>query len=69
MESILTPALIVAVIGLVAGIILTVASKLMYVPVDERVAAVREALPEQTAVPADMQDAMTMRQRWAQIRA
>ena len=45
MESILTPAVIVAVIGLVAGIILTVASKLMYVPVDERVAAVREALP------------------------
>lgn len=45
MGSILTPAIIVAVIGLVAGIILTVASKLMYVPVDERVTAIREALP------------------------
>lgn len=45
MGSIIFPAIMVAVIGLVAGIILTIASKLMYVPVDERVAAVREALP------------------------
>lgn len=45
MGTILLPAVIVAVIGLVAGIILTIASKLMYVPVDERVAAIREALP------------------------
>ena len=45
MGTIILPAIIVAVMGLIAGIILTVASKLMYVPVDERVAAVREALP------------------------
>ncbi|MDO4546022.1 MAG: RnfABCDGE type electron transport complex subunit B [Bacillota bacterium] len=45
MGTIVLPAIIVAVVGLVAGIILTIASKLMYVPVDERVAAVREALP------------------------
>ncbi|MEI3517974.1 MAG: (Fe-S)-binding protein [Clostridia bacterium] len=31
--------------GLIAAVILTVASKLMYVPVDERVAAIREVLP------------------------
>ncbi len=45
MGTIVTPALIVAAIGLIAGIILTVASKLMYVPVDEKVAEIREILP------------------------
>lgn len=45
MNTIIIPAAIVAVIGLIAGIILTVASKLMYVPVDEKVAAISEALP------------------------
>lgn len=45
MTMILIPAAIVAGIGLIAAVILTVASKLMFVPVDERVAAVREVLP------------------------
>ncbi|NLD19645.1 MAG: RnfABCDGE type electron transport complex subunit B [Clostridiales bacterium] len=45
MGTILLPAIIVAAVGLIAGIILTIASKLMYVPVDEKVAAVREVLP------------------------
>lgn len=45
MGTIVLPAIIVAVIGLIAGIILTIASKLMYVPVDEKVLAIREVLP------------------------
>ena len=45
MSTIIIPAAIVAVIGLIAAIILTIASKLMYVTVDERVAAIREVLP------------------------
>ncbi len=45
MGAVVLPAIIVAVIGLVAGIILTIAAKLMFVPVDERVAAIREVLP------------------------
>lgn len=45
MGTIVVPAIIVAAVGLIAGIILTIASKLMFVPVDERVAAIREELP------------------------
>ncbi|MEG0829263.1 MAG: RnfABCDGE type electron transport complex subunit B [Anaerovoracaceae bacterium] len=43
--SMLIPIAVVVVIGLVAGIILTIASKLMFVPVDEVIASIREALP------------------------
>ena len=43
--NVLTPVLIVVIIGLVAGVILTVAAKVMFVPVDERVSAIREVLP------------------------
>lgn len=43
--NILIPVGIVVVIGLIAGIILTVASKLMYVPVDQVVLDISEALP------------------------
>lgn len=45
MGTIVIPAIIVAAVGLIFGIILTIASKLMFVPVDEKVAAIREALP------------------------
>ena len=45
MGTIIIPAFIVAVVGLIAAVILTIASKLMYVPVDEKVAAIREVLP------------------------
>ena len=45
MGTIIIPAVIVAVVGLIAAVILTIASKLMYVPVDEKVAAIREVLP------------------------
>lgn len=45
MGTIVVPAIIVAAVGLIAGIILTIASKLMFVPVDERVSAIREELP------------------------
>lgn len=41
----LIPVLVVALIGLIAGIILTIFSKLMAVHVDERVAMIREVLP------------------------
>ncbi|MEE0772879.1 MAG: RnfABCDGE type electron transport complex subunit B [Anaerovoracaceae bacterium] len=45
MGTIVLPAIIVAVVGLIFGIILTVASKLMYVPVDEKISAIRDILP------------------------
>lgn len=41
----LIPVGIVVVIGLVAGIILTIASKVMFVPVDQMVIDIREQLP------------------------
>ena len=45
MQAILTPVLIVTLIGIISGVILTVAAKYMAVPVDERVQNVRECLP------------------------
>lgn len=45
MEKFIAPILIVVGIGLIAGIILTLAAKFMAVKVDERVAKLREALP------------------------
>lgn len=45
MSSVYTPVVLVVVIGLVAAVILTIASKVFYVPVDERVTAVRDVLP------------------------
>ena len=45
MHDILIPVIIVAVIGLIAGIILTVLSKVLYVAVDEKQAAIRDVLP------------------------
>ncbi len=36
MGTVVLPAIIVAAVGLIAGIILTIAAKLMFVPVDER---------------------------------
>ena len=45
MSSIIVPVIIVAVVGLVAGIGLAVASVVFAVPVDEKAAAVRECLP------------------------
>ncbi|MCL2487194.1 MAG: RnfABCDGE type electron transport complex subunit B [Oscillospiraceae bacterium] len=43
--TILLPVLLVAAVGLLCGILLTVAARLMAMPVDERVEAVLEALP------------------------
>ncbi|MBQ0078308.1 MAG: RnfABCDGE type electron transport complex subunit B, partial [Eubacterium sp.] len=45
MSTIFVPAIIVAVVGLIAGIVLTIASKIMFVPVNEKVAAVQEVMP------------------------
>lgn len=45
MDGIMFPVLIVSVIGIISGIILTVAAKFMSVPVDERVTNIREVLP------------------------
>ena len=39
------PILIVCIVGIVAGVLLTIAAKIMYVPVDERVEQLTEALP------------------------
>lgn len=45
MSGYLIPVLLVCIIGIVAGVILTIAAKLMFVPVDERVSACTDALP------------------------
>jgi len=45
MEGIIFPVVVVSVVGLLAGLMLTVASKYMAVEVDERVANVRAVLP------------------------
>ena len=45
MSAIILPVAIVAIIGIVSGVILTVADKFMSVPVDERVSNVRAVLP------------------------
>ena len=45
MSAILTPVLIVAIIGLICGLVLSIASKVFYVEVDERVTQLREVLP------------------------
>lgn len=45
MSGVMTPVIIVVVAGLVASTLLTIASKVFYVPVDERVTQVREVLP------------------------
>ena len=45
MEAIVMPAVLVSLIGILSGVVLTVAAKYMSVPVDERVKAVRDVLP------------------------
>ena len=45
MEAILTPVLLIVAIGFVLAVILTIASKVFYVPVDETVANLRAELP------------------------
>ena len=45
MSAILTPVLLVVAVGFVLAIILTIASKVFYVPVDETVANLRAELP------------------------
>ena len=45
MSVYLYPVLLVCVVGAIAGIMLTIAAKVMYVPVDERVEQLTEALP------------------------
>ena len=42
----LIPALILGVCGLLAGVLLTVAAKVFYVKVDERVSQISESLPQ-----------------------
>lgn len=45
MTAIFMPVAVVAIIGVFAGVLLTVAAKFMSVPVDERVSGIREMLP------------------------
>ena len=45
MSSVVFPVVLLVIVGLIAGIILTVASRLMFVPVDETVQKLSEALP------------------------
>ena len=45
MASIIIPIALLSVLGIVAAVMLTVAAKVMYVPVDERIEALSEALP------------------------
>ena len=61
MGTVVLPAIIVAAVGLIAGIILTIAAKLMFVPVDERVAAIEEVLP---GANCGAQDVLIMPRLW-----
>ena len=45
MNPILTPVLLVVALGFVFAVILTIAAKAFFVPVDETVVKLREALP------------------------
>ena len=45
MNPILTPVLLVVAMGLVFAVILTIAAKVFFVPVDETVIKLREQLP------------------------
>lgn len=45
MSVYLYPVLLVCIVGVIAGVMLTIAAKIMYVPVDERVEQITEALP------------------------
>ena len=62
MHLIIIAVVIVSVIGLIAGLGLAVASKVMAVPVDERLRRFRAALPAQTAARAASPAAQAMRQ-------
>ena len=55
----ITGIVIVVVIGLIAGLILSVASIVFAVPVDEK--------QEQTAAPADFPDATAMQRLWRKV--
>ena len=45
MTTYIIPILLVSITGVIAGVMLTIAAKIMYVPVDERIEACTEALP------------------------
>ena len=45
MTAIIIAVIVVTVIGIICAVVLSVASKLMYVPVDERVTKLSEVLP------------------------
>lgn len=45
MNALIFPVALVTIIGIVSGVILTLAAKFMHVPVDERVSNIREVLP------------------------
>lgn len=68
MNPILTPVLLVVALGFVFAVILTIAAKVFFVPVDETVVKLREALPGANAAAADSRAAMITRQLWRQIR-
>lgn len=68
MNPILTPVLLVVALGFVFAVILTIAAKVFFVPVDETVVKLREALPARTAAAADSRAAMITRQLWRLIR-
>lgn len=67
--SYLYPAMIVALIGLVAGVILTVAAKFMAVPVNEKVGELEMHSRERIAELADLQDVMPMQKRSQRVRS
>lgn len=55
--------ILLAVIGLLIGVLLVFAGHKFHVEVDEREAAVREVLPATTAAPADTPAATAARRR------
>ena len=68
LQSVLVPVLVVTGAGLVAGLLLSIASKFFAVEVDETVAKLRENLPGANCGPAAVPAVMNMRQKWQQER-
>ena len=64
----LIPIILVASIGLIFGVVLTVAAKIMYVPVDPIVSQVRDQLPGATVGLVATQVAMITQQLLEKIK-
>lgn len=67
MMDILIPVLLVVAMGFIFAVILTIASKIFFVPVDETVTNLRAELPGANCGACGSPDVMIMPRRWLKI--